>query len=296
MFWPYTNEGVRENAEPLDALRSIWSAGDTLADMDPIFRKIYTYSGNGTEANPNANFIKISNNFMALWDVINFFGVNDNTKWAYLGKDSEIQRAINLMKWTTGVPDSAGQYNGTVNLRRRTMDDGRLWKLGDIIQSTPTSVAQPLADYDLLYNDQSYYDYYIKNRNRETAVYVGSNDGMLHAFTGWAYSNDRFVNPNELPGYFTQHTDTLEAGNVAIGTELWAFIPQNLLPHLKWLANPLYTHVNFVDLRPRVFDAKIFTPSARHPNGWGTVLVCGFGFAGGMPIACNPNHTDPAIA
>ena len=71
------------------------------------------------------------------------------------------------------------------------MDDGRLWKLGDIIHSTPTSVAQPLADYDLLYNDASYYEYYMKQRGRETAVYVGSNTGMLHAFTGWVYNNDR---------------------------------------------------------------------------------------------------------
>ena len=63
---------------------------------------------------------------------------------------------------------------------------------------------------------------------------------------------------------------------------------------MKWLADPDYTHVNYIDLRPRVFDAKIFTPSTRNPNGWGTVLVCGFGFAGGMQIACNPNHPDPA--
>ena len=293
VFWTYSNDGEQGAAEPLDAMRSIWSAGDKLADLDPIFRKIYTYSGPGTEADPHVNFIELSNNFWNQMDIIDYLGVNapndlDNKPWGYLGAD-EIQRTVNLMRWIQGFPT----YVGGVNLRRRTMDDGRLWKLGDIIHSTPTSVAQPLADYDLLYNDASYYTYYMKNRSRETAVYVGSNAGMLHCFTGWVYNNDRFVNPYDVPGYFTSHTDTT-AGNVEIGSELWAFIPQSLLPHLKWLADPDYTHVNYIDLRPRVFDAKIFTPSARNPNGWGTVLVCGLGFAGGMQIPCNPNHPDPA--
>lgn len=294
VFWTYSNDGEQGDAEPLDAMRSIWSAGDKLADLDPIFRNIYTYSGPGTEADPHVNFIKPMSSFFSIFGIMNFLGINDNTEWAYLGAGGEIERAVNLLLWTSGVPDSDGQYYGTPNLRRRTMDDGRLWKLGDIIHSTPTSVAQPLADYDLLYNDASYYTYYMKNRSRETAVYVGSNAGMLHCFTGWVYNNDRFVNPYDVPGYFTSHTDTT-AGNVEIGSELWAFIPKSLLPHLKWLADPDYTHVNYIDLRPRVFDAKIFTPSARNPNGWGTVLVCGLGFAGGMQIPCNPNHPDPAM-
>ena len=191
------------NRRPLDDLRAIWSAGETLADIDPIFRKIYTYSGNGTEANPNENFIKISEQFMALWSMHNFLGVNDDTEWAYLGKTSEIQRAVNLMQWTTVFPTLPGSITVPSRFAAAPWMTARLWKLGDIIHSTPTSVAQPLADYDLLYNDASYYDYYMKQRNRETAVYVGSNDGMLHAFTGWVYNNDSFVNPYDVPGYFT---------------------------------------------------------------------------------------------
>jgi len=45
------------------------------------------------------------------------------------------------------------------------------------------------------------------------------------------------------------------------GAEIWAYIPQNLLPHLRWLPDPDYANINhiyFVDQKPRVFDAQIY--------------------------------------
>ncbi len=276
---------------PLENLKAIWSSGQKLAETDPAFRKIYTYIGMAPRQIRTLNFVNAMN-FWNMMEYMNFLGVSNDTVWSYLGAD-ETARAVNLMKWTAGYPDTDSSYYGTVSLRNRTLNDGTLWKLGDIIHSTPTSMAQPLGDYDLLYNDASYYDYYMNNRDRETVVFVGSNDGMLHAFTGWLYSGDQFKNPYDVSGYFATHSDTT-AGNVDIGSELWAYIPQNILPHLKWLARKDYTHVNTIDLRPRVFDAKIFTPSVTHPNGWGTVLVCGFGFAGGMQINCNASSSVAA--
>jgi type IV pilus assembly protein PilY1 len=79
-----------------------------------------------------------------------------------------------------------------------------------------------------------------------------------------------------------------------LGDELWAYIPKCQLPHLKMLAQTSYAgsnHLNFVDLKPRVFDAKIFASSGVHPNGWGTILVCGMNL-GGKPITVS----DPAFA
>ena len=35
-----------------------------------------------------------------------------------------------------------------------------------------------------------------------------------------------------------------------------------------------------MDLKPKVVDAKIFTPDATHPNGWGTLLICGMNMGG----------------
>ncbi len=79
--------------------------------------------------------------------------------------------------------------------------DRKGWKLGDITYSTPLIL--------------------------EDMVYVGANDGMLHAI------------------------------DVATGDEKWAFIPNNLLPKLKDLTLLDYCHEYFVDLAPKVVD--VFT-------------------------------------
>ncbi len=161
-------------------------------------------------------------------------------------------------------------------------DDGvsETWRLGDVVFSTPTIVAAPAEDYDLLYRDASYVPFYRQYRNRRTVVYAGANDGMLHAFNGGFYkSTDK-----KFYRSYDPNTGIYSDTGLQLGSELWGFIPYNLLPHLHWLAGQDYdkdVHVSYVDLKPRVFDAKIFSPSATHPNGWGTVMVCGMRFGGG---------------
>ena len=79
-----------------------------------------------------------------------------------------------------------------------------------------------------------------------------------------------------------------------MGDELWGFIPQELLPHLQWLADPDYPHVYYVDLKPKVTDARIFTADTTHPNGWGTVLIGGFRM-GGSCGACTSSTGAPPM-
>ena len=70
---------------------------------------------------------------------------------------------------------------------------------------------------------------------------------------------------------------------------------RNLLPHLYWLTNPEYQHVYYVDLKPKVFDARIFNSSSIHPNGWGTVLVVGMRLGGGK-IGTDKDHDGTSEA
>jgi len=105
---------------------------------------------------------------------------------------------------------------------------------------------------------------------------VGANDGMLHAFNvGYYHRGD---DPNTTStvehGWFTR-TTTDNSGGPLLGQELWGFIPYELLPQLQWLTRSDYTHVYYVDLKPKVTDARIFTPDTDHPNGWGTILIGG---------------------
>ena len=83
----------------------------------------------------------------------------------------------------------------------------------------------------------------------------------------------------EEHGWYTATEVPATAGG--LGSERWAFIPHNLLPHLKWLTDPDYTHVYYVDLKPKVTDVRIFSDDANHPNGWGTILIGGMRLGGG---------------
>ena len=196
-----------------------------------------------------------------------FLGIKDDTAFSYLetgGPNHDI-RVANLINYIRGV-DSAGLI-GAPGTRSRTLD-GNVWKLGDIVRSTPVNVAGAFESYDLIYNDESYLTYIRQYADREHIVYAGANDGMLHAFTVGRY--------DESNGF--QQVD-----GTPIGEELWAYIPQAVLPHLKWLADPDYGHTFYVDSKPKVFDARIFSNDSTHPEGWGTILLVGLG-AGGKNI------------
>lgn len=169
-----------------------------------------------------------------------------------------------------------GEDKPDVGLRNRTLDydgDGTVetMRLGDIVNSTPTVVGAPAEAFDLLYDDQTYADFREQYRNRRNVVYVGANDGMLHAFNAGFY--------NAGARQFVTSIDNRTAH--PIGAELWAYVPFHNLPHLTWLTDTDYTHVWYMDAKPRIFDARIFEADADHPHGWGTVMVVGMGLGGG---------------
>ena len=79
-----------------------------------------------------------------------------------------------------------------------------------------------------------------------------------------------------------------------LGSELWAYAPLNLLPHLQWLTESDYPHVYYMDGEPLTFDANIFPEDEDHPKGWGTVLVIGMGLGGG-PMNVNVNGVGKTL-
>jgi type IV pilus assembly protein PilY1 len=186
------------------------------------------------------------------------------------------------------------------------------WKLGDVIHSTPITVAQPAENFDLLYRDTTYAEFSKRWINRRHVIYFGANDGMLHAVNGGFFveAARQFCRALDSSG---KQCAASEANTPVLGEELWAYVPYNLLPHLSCLTEPLYgldataEHKYFVDLRPRIFDVQIFDkneagcsyvdgkpttlndPGCIHPNGWGTILVGGMRF-GGAPVEAAGFH------
>ncbi|WP_151637333.1 pilus assembly protein [Noviherbaspirillum aerium] len=123
--------------------------------------------------------------------------------------------------------------------------------LGDILNSNPVFVGAPSPSH---YGNG--YEAFAKNhQQRAKAVYVGANDGMLHAFAA------------------------------SDGTELFAFVPNAILMHLNRLASPDYKH------RPYV-DGGITVAEAQLGGSWKTVLASGMG--GGAQGIFALDVTDPA--
>jgi len=139
-------------------------------------------------------------------------------------------------------------------IRGNDIDSTRIrlgWKLGDIISSSPVVVGGPNHFYEYL----DYNVFRMNYRDREQVVYIGANDGMLHCFSA------------------------------ANGYEKWAFIPQDVLPKLKYLADESYCHNFYINLTPRVTDAFI--------NGsWRTVLIGGEREGGDSYFALDITHPD----
>ncbi len=114
--------------------------------------------------------------------------------------------------------------------------------LGDIVNSEAVYVKGPVFDY----TDAGYATFKSTNASRTTMVYVGANDGMLHAF------------------------------NASTGDEAWAYVPSMLLPKLYRLADKYYAsnHQYFVDGTPTVGDVKF------SDGTWHTILVGGLNAGG----------------
>ena len=119
--------------------------------------------------------------------------------------------------------------------------------LGDIVSSSPVLVRSPSAPYSDA-TDPGYETY--KGTSRKKMLYVGANDGMLHAF------------------------------DEAAGTEVFAYIPSFAYSSdpdkgLKILTkkDPFFKHQMFVDSTPVAADVDI-------GGTWKTMLVGGLGKGG----------------
>lgn len=205
----------------------------------------------------------------------------------------------------TGNTDCVSGATADSNFRdRRVPIDGvdKVWKLGDIIHSTPKQMGgTPNNAYISEYGDASYLKYVTQTsyRDRSAIAMVGANDGMLHAFRV-GYLKDRDFSP-PVSGLKALYEDFKGLGTTGdIGEEVWGFIPFNAFPYLKYLADPDYCHIYYNDLPIKVVDASLgaagddaTTPKdAGNPNAsWRTVVIGGMRYGGtcsGGPAAPLP--------
>jgi len=134
--------------------------------------------------------------------------------------------------------------------------------LGDIINSTPVYISTAASNWPD-YIEPGYISYQIGLFDRTPMIYVGANDGMLHAF------------------------------NAETGKEEFAYVPYGVTSTesdrgLHYLVDQNYNHRYYVDGTVEVADAYI-------DSAWKTVLIGGLG-AGGKTLfaldVTNPESID----
>ena len=185
------------------------------------------------------------------------------------------------------------------------------WLLGPIDHSTPALLVPP--GYPLWYfgsqvtkaERNKYKEFQDAYEDRDSVLFVGSRDGMLHAFDAGKYrygDNPETVGIEENRGFFLWEEKPTPAPdycasyagncpNYGTGEELWAFIPANLLPRLK--NNILKADdQSFVDASPALSDVYIdYSPKDGQADTWRTVLLSAEG-NGGDTVFCL-DVTDP---
>jgi len=213
--------GVRDGI--IDAKDALWDARDNL----PAAGERAVFSYDPTPADPGGIAFQWTN-------------LNDAQQLALAGTaDDNSQSGLDLVAYLRG--DQSKEKNNGPFRPRETV-------LGDIVNSDPLFVGSENFGYKTLPVGGSAYASFLSSKaSRVKMLYVGANDGMLHAF------------------------------RVDTGAELFAYLPGLLVDsHLATLASEPYAHRYFVDGSPRAGDAYL-------DGAWHTILVGTTG-AGGRGV------------
>jgi type IV pilus assembly protein PilY1 len=194
----------------------LWDAGALLNDMPPQDRKIYTLVRKGQSS--------VTVPFQ--WDSL------PSAERAWLD-----QATVAYLRGERA--DEGGAF------RRRS------GVLGDAIHSAPLLAGAPSASMQ----GAGYDSFHARYKARAGAIYLGANDGMLHAF------------------------------DARDGVELFAYVPNALLPFLNQLGEPAYRHRPYVDGSAGQGEASL-------SGQWRSVLVSGMGMGARGVFALDV--TDPA--
>jgi len=233
------SDNLISTSSSFDDVKPIWDSGLLLLTTDPSLRKIITHTYDGSSFNTTSSYD---------------FNIANKSKFSTLLGIAEKDDLINYIR---GV-DKAGWRNRTVTYKNQT----GTWKIGDIIHSKPFLVK---------YDKSSIFSEY-------NVLLVGANDGMLHAIRVGRTKDIKDLETKDI-SKLCDDKNTESCNHDNIGKEIWAFIPRNIIPYLKYLKDPTYCHTYFVDLPPYLID-----------EGDKKILIGGLRLGGGCK--CMNNEGD----
>ncbi|SHO45715.1 pilus assembly protein [Desulfopila aestuarii] len=239
---PGDTAGPEGTYDSIDDVHRVFEAGEILkdrtVDADPNLiadsgrRYIYAV----TEVGTAAEFVQ--SNFASFDSLFNLTPTSTPECLGETDTPAHKETASkNLISYIRGASDNfTSQANITQKCRNRQVDStGNLWKLGDIIYSTP----QPV-NYDT-------------GSDKFSLLFTGANDGMLHAFKLGRLRKDKASTGQAVA---LCDSNTGDCTNNEIGEEAWAFMPRNAMPYLQFLADPEYKHIYTVDLPPYIIETS----------------------------------------
>lgn len=178
----------------------------------------------------------------------------------------------------TIAPEAFGFTTGSASSRTAARTTLMSWlsgasrpgaRLGDIYHSSPVVVTRPRMDIP----DESFnaFRQLPEIESRPVVLYVGTNDGVLHAFSA---ENHMLPSGRTIPA----------------GEEMWGFVPPAVLPALQ---SASVSHQFLVDGTPVVKDVYMRRLPGAAPNGniYRTVLLAGL--RGGGPHYFALDVSDP---
>ena len=199
--------------------------------------------------------------------------VDGLTQWGTISTSHTPAKLISYLRGQTGY--EMGRTGNAEQLYRN-----RETVMGDALESQPAFIASPVFSY--IY--PGYSDFKTAHATREGMVYVGSNDGMLHAFYG--QDGTGAGNPCVIGG-----------GVHCGGEEAWAFVPTAVIGNMWKLADSQYSiqgsgkHTNFFNGSPNIADVCVSSCSTAAAV-WKTILVSGLNAGGREYFALD--ITNPA--
>lgn len=231
-------------------------AGRVSANSDT--RTIYTANSAGN------GLIPFDSTITATYPAL-LANISNLTQWTSINQTAAKANLVNFLRGQYGYEDRSS--NPPPNRLYRAREA----VTGDVNESQPAFIAAPTFNY-------SYPGYQAWKTgtlaSRRGTVYVGTNDGMLHAYVGQTASG--------------------EVG----GTERWAYVPSMVIPNLYKLADESYStmHARFVNSSPIISDICTASCDSAANAVWKTILVGGLGGGGRGYYALDiTNPTAPAL-
>jgi type IV pilus assembly protein PilY1 len=180
------------------------------------------------------------------------------SQWTSLSATQQTIAQNNLVNYLRG------QYGYEDRTANASPVDNRLFRyrstvLGDALESQPAYIGKPVFSYTYpgyseLIGDSARLagGYKTVQASRDGTVYMGANDGMMHAFA----------------------SDT--------GVERWAYVPSMVVSNMWKLADKNYAtlHLNFVNGSPITSDICVANCTNAATADWRTILVGGLNGGG----------------